>query len=435
MKFGPGGLLAKMVASPLVVRAASGRSARLEKLLAASGELGYPSAIAARSLAVSVVLLALLGPLALVLAATLWVPLGLISLIPLAAYLLPEMRLRDKAAQRREGVEAELPFFSILANVLGGAGVSLYSVFESVSEAEIFGSMKSESLMVRRDVKVFGVDPTSAFERIASVHPSQKFSNFLLGYASKARSGGDLPNYLLGESGILLRELEEKWARYTARVGVVGSLMVTVFGVVPLLLLVVGFFSPAASVFVLALFAFAGMPFLAAALVFMAGRMQPMGEGELAGRGREAAALLFAALVIGFLLHLTWIALAAGLCASFGLYGWSVKKQRVRMRQIDDSLPMLLKDLMEFKRQEYDLGRSVLAIGASARYGPALDQVVGGLTGQLKMGVPLAEAKSEPGTKMSRVVFFVLAQMGHSGGGSVDTLFQLAQYTTKVTEM
>ena len=33
------------------------------------------------------------------------------------------------------------------------------------------------------------------------------------------------------------------------------------------------------------------------------------------------------------------------------------------------------------------------------------------------------------------MVFFILGQMGHSGGGSVDTFHQLSVYTTRVVEM
>jgi flagellar protein FlaJ len=122
-------------------------------------------------------------------------------------YVYPELRLRERANQRQEGVEKELPFFSIMVNVLCSAGMPLYSIFEGITGTKIFASMKREALLVRRDVRVFGADPNSTFERIASDHPSKRFSLFLNGYTSKVRSGGDIPAYLTGESGQLLREL------------------------------------------------------------------------------------------------------------------------------------------------------------------------------------------------------------------------------------
>ncbi|MBI3841058.1 MAG: type II secretion system F family protein [Thaumarchaeota archaeon] len=391
--------------------------------------------MAAESVASAALIASICVPIAVAGAIFVWQPVALLGLIPMVAYLFPEARLKELESQRKEDVESELPFFSILVNVLGGAGVSLNAIFESLSESEIFDAMRQEALIVKRDVAVFGMEPIGSFERIAASHPSRKFGDFLLGYASKVRSGGDVPEYLAGESRAYLRELEEGWTRYSARVGIVGSLMVTLFGVIPLLLLVVGFFSPATSAYTLTVFALVGVPFLGCLLVFLSGRMQPVGEEPLSGKFKVSAAMSLACLASGMLLGLTWLALALGLCVFFGCYGLSVRRQRLQMKQTDEALAPFLKDLMEYKRQEYDLSRSVLAIATHGGHGTALDALVGKLAGQLRMGIPLSEAVVDPKTRLSKVTFFVLAQMGYSGGGTVDTIFQLAQYSTKVTEM
>ncbi|QQG49010.1 MAG: type II secretion system F family protein [archaeon] len=416
-------------------RVADWRRPVYEKLLVKAGREGYPASMAARAVSRSALSALVVVPAGIAGSLLIWVPIALCCLAPIVIFFVPEALLRDAAAQRRERVEAELPFFSILANVLGTAGVPLYSVFETLAKSDIFEAMRKEALVIRREVEVFGNNPTFAFEVVAAYHPSRKFGYYLLGYSSKVRSGGDAPAYLSGESGSLLRELEERWVRYSARVGVVGSLMVTIFGVIPLMLLVVGFFSPASSISVLTVFAFVGVPFLATALVFMTGRMQPVGDVPLEGRPMEATVLFFSAAAGGWYLHLGWLALAVALSVSFGFYGLSVRKQLARMKQVDSSLPMLLKDLMDYKRQEYDLGRSLAVISSEGSYGRALDSVVRSVAAQLRAGVPLSEAVVDPGTRLSRVVFSVLAKMGYSGGGTVDTLFQLTQYATKVTEM
>ena len=365
----------------------------------------------------------------------LWLPLVGICAFPLVPYLYPELALKDAAASRKERVEKELPFFAVLANVLGGAGLPLYSIMESGVGRGMFVAMEREAVKVKRDVDVFGAHPLDALESLAANHPSQKFADFVLGYCSKVRSGGDVAGYLSGESGELLRELEGSWARYASRVGTVGTLMVTVFGVVPLLLLVVGFFAPAFAVEGLMIFALLAVPSLTMALIVMTGRMQPLGDETLRGRWPLAAGAAAPAAVVGLLTGQVWLTAALPVFLFCLLYGLSVRGRRREMGEEESALPKFLKDLMEFKRLEYDLGRSLVTISDQIRYGYVLDGVLERLSAKLRSGVSLEEAEAGAKTALGKIVFFVLGQMAFSGGGTVDTMFQLTHYTTRVIQM
>jgi flagellar protein FlaJ len=350
-------------------------------------------------------------------------------------YAAPELRLRDKVSQRSEQVERELPFFSLLVHVLGSAGVPLYEVLTGVVDAGMFPAIRTEAMMVRRDVAVFGADPNEALERLASGHPSRKFRSFVYGYTSKVRSGGDMPAYLSGESGSLLRELEESWERYAARAGMVGSMMVTVFGLMPLMLIVVGVFSPAASLNGIVLFTAVGVPSFTVFLVYLAGRLQPVGERPPTGNllGSLLVAALGAAPVLLF--GAPWLSVAAFtflLCVSYGL---SVRNQMREMKDIDDALPEFLKDVLDFKRQEYDLTKSLRSISLNNRYNESFDRILARVAVQLKAGVPVDELALDPRTNLARLMFLVLGQMWRSGGGTVDTVYQLSAYAEKVVAM
>ena len=104
------------------------RSRKLSVLLKQAGMVGSPQAIARRSvercLRASVAAVPV-GVLASVLLSPWFI---LLCLIPLWWLVAPELALRDSVASRREGVERELPFFSVLINVLGGAGIPVYSI-------------------------------------------------------------------------------------------------------------------------------------------------------------------------------------------------------------------------------------------------------------------------------------------------------------------
>jgi len=411
------------------------RCDRLSPLLVRSGRIANPAVLATESVAETISSAMVATPLAtlLVLLVTPWA--ALLAFAPLVILVMPELRLRDRIAQRREGVERELPFFSVLVNVLAGAGVSLYSVLRDMTTSDMFASVRQEALRVRRDVAIFGMNPNDSIERLASSHPSSRFADFLLGYTSKARSGGDVALYLTGESGSLLRGLEEGWARYASRIGIVGSMMITAFGVVPLLLTVVGVFSPSFSDASLLLYTLVAVPLVAIALLFMAGRMQPVRDEPVKGRaGWSILVSLPGALAAAFLWG-TWASVGAASFIFFVAYGLSVREQIADTRAIDEGLARFLKDLLEYKRQEYDLTRAVLATQVSTRYNARFDRLLSRVASQLKAGVPLDEVRVECRSRLGKLAFLLLGQMSRSGGGTVDTVYQISSFTDRMAEM
>lgn len=411
------------------------RSTRLSCLLRASGRMGNPRAMAATAVTRTVISALVVAPAAVV-AAVLVTPWCLCACaIPLVFFWGSELGLRDAAQQRKEGGERELPYFSVIASVLAGAGLPLHSILKGLAAAEGFPFLRKEAMLVERDVAIFGMHPTDALERLASAHPSKKLAGFLLGYTSKARSGGDTPGFLTGESGSLLRELEDGWENYATRVGVVGSLMITVFGVVPLLLMVVGIFSPQTSTVGLLLFAGLCVPLVTAGLVLMSGRMQPVHDEAL--HGAMARGLLCAALggAVGAALGVVWVAVALALFSFFAAYGFDVRAQLKRAKSFDDGLFRFMKDLLDYVRQEYDLARAVVSIDASCHYPREFSAALSKLSTQLRGGVPLDQARVDAPTRLGKLVFLMLGEMGRSGGGTVDTVYQVSRFASMMGAM
>jgi hypothetical protein len=411
------------------------RSSRIAVLLRKSGKIGNSVELAANSLSRSLRAAVFAFPLAAVFALSVSPWLILLGLLPFAFYLAPELALRDAVAARREGVERELPFLSVLTNVLGGAGVPLYSILQTMLENETFSSTRGEALIAKRYVGIFGMNPDDSLDRLASDHPSKKFGDFLSGYTSKVRSGGDVSSYLAGESASLLRELEVEWGRYANRVGIVGSLMITLFGVVPLLLMVVGIFSPAFSFIGLLIFAGLGIPLFTAGLLFLAGRMQPMGEEPPKGGAMKSLLFATAGMFVFVVTGSFWLTIAVVLGIFFTSYGLSTRSQLLETRNIDEGLSRFLKDLLEFKRQEYDLTKSILMIQANNRYDEDLDRVLSKAASELRAGVPLDAIRLQCRSRLAGLVFLVLGQMSRSGGGTVDTAYQLSHYAGKMVEV
>lgn len=428
-------LLGSLMSTAAVGRLLDWRSRRLAKLLKRSGQTGNSVVLAGESVSKTILSSVIVIPVALACAflITPWVLCA--AFFPAVFLVAPELSLRDGVVQRKEGVERELPFFSALVSVLGGAGVPLYSIFNNLTTSDVFSAMKREALLVKRDVTIFGMNPNDSFERLASNHPSEKFSDFLLGYTSKVRSGGDIPAYLASESGSLLRELEEAWARYVARVGIIGSMMITVFGVVPLLLMVLGVFSPGFSIVGLVFFTGVGVPIVTIGLLYLAGSMQPMREEPIRGKAARSLLLALPCAAAGLLAGEAWVAAASMLFVFFVFYGLSVREQLAETKDVEDGLSRFLKDLLEYKRQEYDLAKAVIAIesngGCNNRFGRMLARVAS----QLRAGVPLDEVNVECRSRLGRLVFLLLGEMSRSGGGTVDTVYQVSNFADRLGQM
>jgi archaeal flagellar protein FlaJ len=416
-------------------RAVIWRSRTYARLLREAGEAGNPVAMAGESVAKASRTAMIAVPIS-VACAFVFTPLALLGCgVPLLTYVLPEVRLRDRRAQRREGVERELPFFSVLVGVLGGAGIPLYAILKDLVKSDVFPAMRNESKLVVRDVEIFGINPNEALERLESSHPSKRFTDFLLGYTSKARSGGDVVSYLTSESGSLLKELEESWAGYVARVGVVGSMMITVFGVVPLLLMVVGVFSPAFSAVGLLYFTVIGVPLLTLALLFMAGSMQPTHDAPVRGSPVMASLASLVGVAVWAVTRSPWEAAATGFILFFVVYGLHVRERLAETRAVDEGLSRFLKELLEYERQDYDLSRAVMATDAHGGYNPQFARILAGVASKLRAGVPLDEIKVECESRLGRLTFLLLGHMSRSGGGTVDTVYQVSSFADRTMHL
>ncbi len=427
--------LAPVLRTNAISRLIDWRGRRLAALLRRSGGTGNAVLIASDSVRETILGEVVAAPLAFVFAVLVSPFFALAAGAPLVFLAVPELVLSDRVARRKEGAERELPFFSMFASVLGGAGVSLYSALQGVSQSDVFPCMALEARLVRRNVEIFGMNPNEAFEKLASDHPSGRFAAFLAGYTSKSRSGGDVAAYLTSEGGAYLRSLEAEWARYVSRVGIVGSLMITVFGVVPLLLMVVGIFSPAFSVTGLIIFTVVGVPLFTVGLLYLTGRMQPVRGEKTGGKAVRSVAVALPGAAVGFLSGQAWAGVAGFMLIVFTCYGLTARGKLAENTAVERGLSRFLRDLLEYKRQDYDLARAVVAIESSTRYNGRFDRVLSKVAARLRAGIPLDEVKVECGSRLGRLTFLLLGEMSRSGGGSVETVYQVSSFAERMTEM
>ncbi len=121
---------------------------------------------------------------------------SIFAIIPILVFYLGFLQLSSKISERRTGVDSELPFFASYLSAMSTAGLSPEKVIETVANIKTFKYIGQEARLILRNIKVFGMDPLTAIEDVARDHPSPHFRDFMMGYVTAVRSGGDVRHYL-----------------------------------------------------------------------------------------------------------------------------------------------------------------------------------------------------------------------------------------------
>ncbi|MEM2263359.1 MAG: type II secretion system F family protein, partial [Candidatus Bathyarchaeia archaeon] len=93
-------------------------------------------------------------------------------------------------------INRELPFAALLFTILAASGVTLYESWRKLRGVEHLPTFQKEAKEVVRQVEVLGYDPLTVMQKRAEKTKSKVYREFLLGYVSAVRSGGNIVNYL-----------------------------------------------------------------------------------------------------------------------------------------------------------------------------------------------------------------------------------------------
>jgi len=99
---------------------------------------------------------------------------------------------RDESAE----INRELPFAALLFTLLAASGVAIYDSWKKLCGIDLLPNFQREAKEIIRQVEVLGYDPLTVMHKRAEKTKSKAYREFLLGYVSSVRSGGNLVNYL-----------------------------------------------------------------------------------------------------------------------------------------------------------------------------------------------------------------------------------------------
>ncbi len=93
-------------------------------------------------------------------------------------------------------INRELPFAALLFTLLAASGVTIFESWKKLCNIDLLPTFQREAREIVRQVEVLGYDPLTVMYRRAERTKSKNYREFLLGYVSSVRSGGNVVNYL-----------------------------------------------------------------------------------------------------------------------------------------------------------------------------------------------------------------------------------------------
>ncbi len=151
-----------------------------------------------------------------------------------AFYLYPQF----VAGSRRRKLDSQLSFTVGHMAVLASAGMTPAMMFHSLAEEDSTDVVNHEAKMIVRDMSLLGMDLEHALEAEEKRSPSENFADFLDGFISASKTGGEVKEYLLRSASSLMLDKRLKARTIGESVGFVAELYTILLVVTPLILLI-----------------------------------------------------------------------------------------------------------------------------------------------------------------------------------------------------
>ncbi len=363
---------------------------------------------------------------------TSWLFLTPLSIIVLLA---PALHKKVLDSIRRQNVENELPFFSLLASVLSHAGHTLVKAFSVAAEAKIFPAISTEALHLKKEALFTGGDSITAMNSYAQRHPSKLLSSLILGYTSLLRSGGDVVKYLEERTKELLALLKDRWNSFVNYVNIIGEAMLGLFLIAPLMLsMTILVFAGEVDFALYELIIFGLIPLLTLLAIYLIHVARPQEGLEYVPSKKVVPLSLALAVALAYasisLFKASLLrALIVSLMSIASPLSLHYERERRKAFEVERELPRFLRYLGEHKK----LGLPLLAAiekSSNEKYNKQFSSLIKGVLAKTKLGLSLYQSTVvlKVLSKLCKLVFFVLDHLIATGGGSPATFEAMASY-------
>jgi len=359
--------------------------------------------------------------------------LALLALVPLPVYFLPNLVIASNKGDRKRHIEDELPFFVAYASVMQSVGVNLYNAFVRIIGRGVFANLEREALLLRRNVEFFFKAPSEALAELGRLHPNQNLKGLLYGYTAQWLSGGDIAHYLELKSEDFLKELQYRWQKYTNSASDMGEMLVSLFFVLPVLILTSAMVTSDANM--LGVMVIAIIPLIVVLGIVMVSNAQPKTYDKLDSNYLYAIIAGAVVFVLVFLITRNYLAVAGGVIAASVVYGMPILEQQREINKIESALPQFMRDMTEYKKLGYDLVGAIIKIANENDYNEIFNAYIRRVAARLKMGFSLRESIVRTRSWLTNTSFFLLSELAESGGGTPAILENITNFIVSVNRV
>ncbi|WP_054843006.1 type II secretion system F family protein [Vulcanisaeta distributa] len=488
--------LALSVMGPLILRLRNTKVyERIEKSLASSLSFTSPERYLARVLFITTIMLAITAPLGVLLIMLnlnnalillkmkllfstqygirdlVLIIMGVVLIfMPLIVYEMMIGMPRITASDLAFKVDTELPFFVAYVSAITNSGLSVFRAVERIAEAKILEVMGKVARWAYIRFKVFGEDPLTALSNVSSVIESRTLREFISGYITTVRTGGDVVHYINTRLHDIVSNAIERMNRAAEFLGMlmesyIGSAAILLIGLDVLYLAqavtpfgnrYAAFMQAINSNYMFGLFV---VPAISIAFIYL-GEVSAFRSPYTDYRPYKwAGASMAVAAVLGVLeyvmlfhrdlsnrIYIHGLPIPLDFTVIFGItlalsfvptaiYSMKVVGERW---EIDREYAEFLRDVTELRKSGFTPEKTFETLRYTRRYG-AFDKYLDTMVRQIRYGVPIREVLSSIMPKLhsyySKVFTFLLTETIDLGGASPQVLDMLASFASSIVSV
>jgi len=353
-------------------------------------------------------------------------------------------------------IDHELPFVAMMFTVMAASGVTIYESWKKVRFINLLPAIQKEARDVVRQVEVLGHDALTVMYKKAEETKSKLYRDFLAGYVSAVKSGGNLVSFLNSKLRSIFEMRSAAENRSIERLGTLVeaySVMLIVSLCMYLLVIVISSTSfvlemgatPGTSpdIYILIFFA---MPLISLVFMVIAHKMQRstlMGIKEPYQRAVfptiGTLCLIIAVTFVpqlGFIKELLPLPLLISICLLIISIPPAISYHNIAKRNFsaEEEMPSFLRDVTEARKTGLSPEKSI--IHASKRKGHGkFSEYLRLIRDQIEWGISLRKIfrniKKEIQSWPVLVNFLILVETIEVGGGSTTALEILSEYSEK----
>ncbi|MBS7616846.1 type II secretion system F family protein [Candidatus Bathyarchaeota archaeon] len=356
-------------------------------------------------------------------------------------------------------INRELPFAALLFTILAASEVTLYESWKKLCAIDHLPKFQQEAKEIVRQVEVLGYDPLTVMQRRAEKTKSKSYREFLFGYVSAVRSGGNIVNYLKSklrsifdiQSAAAIRSIERLGTLVEAYavmliVTLCSYILFIIFSTTSVFEPMKATGTPGISTPLVCLLVFGVTPLISVIFMIIAhferksnivGLKKPYKIAAItviASCGLLAA--VFLAPPLQYLTSPQVLPLVVTACLlTISIPSSAVYIEIARINNAaENAMPNFLRDITEARKTGLSPEKSIIHAAKRSGYGK-FSEVLSLIRSQMEWGVPLRKIFSSVKRKIQTwpvlVNFLILMETIKMGGGSSVALEILTEYSEK----